>query len=111
MSRYNFEPGDVVISDLGFVKGHEQEGVRPCVVIKYFPIFKILVILPTTTKDKGYYTQVRIPQGEGGLKEESFVLCHQIRALSIDRVKKVIGKVNQVTLSKIKVTLSSVLEI
>ncbi len=111
MNKFRLLPGTVVIADLDPAKGHEQKGKRPCVIIRYFRMFEIAVILPLTTRDKGYFTQVRIPKGEGGLKEDSFALCHQIRALSLERIKKVIGSISSLTLSKIKVTLAQILGI
>jgi len=109
--KAKISPGEIIIANLNPVKGHEQKGKRPCVVIKYFSMFHIVIILPLTTRDKGWFTQVKIPKGEGGLKEDSYALCHQIRALSLERVEKIIGRVSSRTLSQLRVTLAHVLGI
>lgn len=107
----SYQPGDIVIVDLGMVKGHEQEGMRPSVIIKYFSYFKLIVILPLTTRDKGWATQVKILKDEGGLKEDSFALCHQIRSISIERIVKFLGRIKPLTLKKLKATLAISLNI
>lgn len=81
---FNFKPGDVVIVNLKPTKAREQKGVRPAIVITHLHRFGLIVIVPLTTKDKGWWTQVKISKGEGELTEDSFTLCHQIRSLSLE---------------------------
>jgi len=54
---------------------------------------------------------VKIDKGDGGIKESSFAMCHQTRAISIKRVKEKWGKVQSGSLNRIKTVLSNVLEI
>jgi len=68
----NFKPGDVIRVNLNPIKGHEQKGVRPAIVITHLYQFGLIVIVPLTTKDKGWWTQVKISKREDGLTKDSF---------------------------------------
>ncbi len=78
--------GDVYFANLNPVKGSEQAGARP--VILYHNDRLILagntvIVIPLTTnlKSRALPSAVFVPAGEGGLKQDSVALCHQIRAL------------------------------
>ncbi len=109
--------GDIVDIDLGLppnqIKGHEQGYTRPCVVIKPMDALKLAVILPITGTENSYmhYTTVELKAGTGGLTKDSFVLCHQIRTVSIDRLIKKRGTASPRDLSKIISVLKDTLEI
>lgn len=112
-----FKRGDIIFVDLGSppieVKGHEQGNKRPCVVIKSLDALKLFIVVPITTKEKSFlhYTMVELNSGTGGLKEDSFALCHQIRTISDKRVLKKFGAVASRDLSKIITVLQDTLEI
>lgn len=89
-----FEPGDVVVVSLGETVGHEQKGKRPAIVASH--------IL--------FGTVVKVEKGEGGLNENSFALCHQLRAISTERIRDKLGSVNQDTLYKIRTVLANIFE-
>jgi mRNA interferase MazF len=107
----NFNPGDVIWADLGKTKGHEQEGKRPAIVVSCFPQHKLVIIIPITTKDKGWWMMVRLPKEESHLKEDSFALCHQIRSISMERVDYRTGKISSTSLAKVKTVLTNVLQL
>ncbi|MBI4288450.1 MAG: type II toxin-antitoxin system PemK/MazF family toxin [Chloroflexi bacterium] len=106
----DFSSGDVVRVNLDPTEGHEQSGKRPVVVVSHLRQFGLVIIVPLTTRDKGWWTQVRIPHGEGKLSQESVALCHQVRCLSVKRVEGSIGRVSSVTLGKIRTVLGRILE-
>jgi mRNA interferase MazF len=67
VSKRDYFPrrGDVIALDFDPVKGHEQGGRRPAVVIsedRYNRIVGLAVVVPITTKAKGYPFEVNIPQ-------------------------------------------------
>lgn len=105
----SFSPGDVVVANLDPAKGHEQRGRRPVVILSHLRQFGLIIIVPLTTKDKGWWTQVGIPKGESRLPEDSFALCHQIRSLSVERVETFSGRISPLTLGKIKTVLGGIL--
>lgn len=104
----SFRAGDIVVADLNPARGHEQSGRRPVVVLTWFQSFGLLIVVPLTTKDKGWWTQVRVPRQGSGLPQDSYVLCHQIRCLSVDRAISPVGPTDSLTLGKVKTVLSRI---
>ena len=88
--------GDVFYVNLDPTKGSEQVGVRPVLVIQndvgneYAPT---VIIAPFTTKafTKRYPTNVNVPKGIAGLKEDSSVLLSQIRTIDKGRLERRVG--------------------
>ena len=95
------------------IQGHEQGFYRPCVIIKVFPALELVIKTPCTSKVPKYnfYTIVKLLQGTGGLSTESYVLCHQIRTISMDRIKGRLGKLDAKDLLKVQTVLLDTLEI
>ncbi len=114
-NKYN--SGEIVDIDLGLppqeVKGHEQGLQRPCVIIKSIPQLQLAVIVPCTSKEPkfSHYTIVKLLKGIGGLKTDSYVLCHQVRAISFDRIIGRVGTINDRDLLKIKTVLFDTLDL
>ena len=112
-----YKPGDIVFVDLGLppdqVIGHEQGHTRPCVIVRPFPALKLAVVLPITSQSPNYahYTVVSLRQGVGGLSKDSFVLCHQIRTISFERIINKTGFLGEFDLLKIKSVLMDTLDI
>ena len=82
---HNYEEGDVVVVDLGKSLGHEQKGRRPSIIIANPQVggktLGLVVIIPLTTKEKNWWTMVKIEKGDGGVKNDCFVMCHLGRFL------------------------------
>lgn len=112
-----YKPGDIILADLGLppdqVVGHEQGHTRPCVVVTPFPALKLAVVLPITSQTPIYahYTVVYLRSGVGGLSKDSYVLCHQIRTISFERIINKIGILSEFDLLKIKSVLMDTLDI
>ena len=88
--------GDLFWVDLNPVKGSEQAGRRPVVVIQNDvgnEVAPTVVVAPLTTKSftKDYPINVHIPQGIAGLKEDSTILLSQIRTIYKTRLDRKIG--------------------
>ena len=78
--------GDVYLADLDPVKGSEQAGRRPVLILeddRLIPVTLTVVIIPFTINVamQKLPTCVFVPAGEGGLRQDSVAICHQIRAL------------------------------
>ncbi|RLD62345.1 MAG: hypothetical protein DRJ05_00620 [Bacteroidetes bacterium] len=54
---------------------------------------------------------VKLNKGQGGLTSDSFALCHQIRTISIDRVKRKRGQLGKCEILKIHSVLLDTLEL
>lgn len=84
---------------------HEQEGYRPAVVVGWpalagQPRFATLLVAPLTT-DRGQDWAIasprlypRLPAGIAGLRSPSICLLDQVRALSMERVYRIRGELN-----------------
>ena len=88
--------GDVFWVDLNPVKGSEQAGRRPVVVIQNDvgnEVAPTVIVAPLTTKSftKHYPINVHIPRGIAGLKEDSTILLSQIRTIDKTRLARKIG--------------------
>ena len=107
--------GSISIVDLNPVVGHEQWGHRPCVTVSVPTmhetsefVFGIASVVPRTKQEKNWWTVVPIPKQEG-LRMKSYALCHQIRAVSTNRITDIPGFVRKKDLNKIRLVLSNML--
>jgi mRNA interferase MazF len=111
----DYKPGDIVYVDLGEVIGHEQEGSRPAVIIANPLVgaksLGLLTIVPLTRTEKSWWTMVKITKDDGGVKDSSFAMCHQIRTVSEKRIKDRWGCLAAGTLGKIKTVLASMMDL
>jgi len=88
------------LANLDPVIGSEQGKTRPVLIISEEQINQILPVvnvLPITSRKPGrrvYPNEVAIPQGVGGLSQESIILCYQIRTLDKKRLIKDLGKID-----------------
>ena len=108
------EQCEIWYANLNPVKGSEQKGFRPVVVVsgnmlnKYLPI---VIACPLTTKIKAYKGNVIIsPDDKNGLSEKSEVLTFHIRSISKERLTKKIGEITKTQLNTIKQTLEDILK-
>ena len=98
--------GDIVLAGLEPVKGSEQGGVRPVLVIqnddgnKFSPT---TIIAPITSKEfsKEFPTNVAISKQESRLNNDSTVLLNQIRTIDKSRVIKKISSLDFYTMNKV----------
>ena len=93
------ERGRVVLLDLDPTTGHEQRGVRPCVVVSDPEVvadqrFPLLAIVPVTgTRGEGALYPTLDP-GASGLKKASYALIDHLRSVDKRRVQRVFGRID-----------------
>ena len=85
----NVHRGDIVIVDLNPTEGSEQRGTRPCLVVQNDvgnENAPTTIVVPFTTSngDKLYPFEVPVSATKSPLREDSAVLCSQIRTISIE---------------------------
>ncbi|RLD31295.1 MAG: type II toxin-antitoxin system PemK/MazF family toxin [Bacteroidetes bacterium] len=105
---------EIWYADLNPVKGSEQAGYRPVVIIsgdllnKYL---KIVIACPLTTSVKNYKgNAVLEPSSENGLEKTSEILVFHIRSISKDRLVKRIGHITSEELEVLKSGLNDILK-
>lgn len=109
------ERGNIFLANLEPVRGSEQGGIRPVLVIqndtsnKYSPV---IIIAAITSKifNKEFPTNVFISKDDSGLDKDSTILLNQIRTIDKTRITKKLSKLNEFDMKKvnmaIKVSLS-----
>ena len=107
--------GDILLVDLDPIKGSEQGKIRPCLVVQndhlnQYNSTTIILPITSTIRDKKYPNIVIVNPEESGLKNQSTILCHQIRAVSFEhRTIKPIGKLSENKLREVNQSLISTL--
>ena len=61
-----------------------------------------MIVIPITTKDKGIPLHVGVFAPEGGLNEQSFIKCEDVRSVAKERLVKCIGRVEEGTLAEVE---------
>lgn len=92
--------GDIYLADLNPVKGHEQSGFRPVLILQNNILnrgLNTVIIAPITSslKLKGFITTYFLSKTESGLPKDSLVLLFQIRTLDKERLVKEVGHVKE----------------
>ena len=102
----NASRGEVWLANLNPIRGHEQAGRRPVLVISE-DIFNqgpagLIIVLPMTSTYRGVPSHVPITPPEGGLKTPSVILCEAIRSISKERLVRPFGTVSHSTLAAVE---------
>ena len=87
------QQGDIYLANLNPVKGHEQAGFRPVLIMQNNILnanLNTAVICPITSnlKAKGKLTTYFLSKKESNLDKDSVVLLFQIRTIDRTRLKK-----------------------
>jgi mRNA interferase MazF len=108
--------GDIIIVDLKHVRGSEQGGIRPSIVIqndignKYSPL---TIIAPITSKvfSREYPTNVFISKQDSKLDKDSTILLNQIRTIDKSRVIKKISSLSNFIIKKVDLAIKVSLDL
>jgi mRNA interferase MazF len=107
--------GEIWLADFAPVRGHEQGGKRPALIVSADPFNRgrsgLVIVLPVTGTDRGIPSHARIDPPEGGLTKVSYILCDQIRTLSRDRLERRTGAATATTMKEVEDRLRLLLEL
>ena len=96
------------------IRGNEQAGVRPAVVISGDTMnskSKLKIVCPLTSSLHNFKNNpILVPNKINGLKNTSEILVFQVRTLSEERFKNKIGNVDTETIDEIHISLSKLLK-
>jgi mRNA interferase MazF len=85
----------VIEADLDPVRGSEQRGTRPVLVVsneEFNQAMPNVTVLPlTSTQRRLYPSEVLLPRGKAGQPRDSIVMAHQVRTISKDRLAATLG--------------------
>ena len=97
--------GEIWFVDFSPTVGHEQSGLRPCVIVSANPFNSspagLVIVCPMTTRNRNIPAHVRLEIGEGGLREVNFVKTDNVRSISKERLKNRVGTVAPSSLTRI----------
>jgi len=91
--------GIVVLLSLDPTLGHEQKGVRPCVVVSAPEViaeqrYPLVCVVPITGTPGEGALYPRIKPGASGLRKPSFALVDQLRSVDKRRVSRLLGRIS-----------------
>ncbi len=105
--------GEIWYVNLDPVKGSEQAGMRPVVIISGNLLnqnLKIVIACPLTTSIKNYKGNIILePDSENGLKAKSEILLFHIRSISKERFIKKAGKIRKDKIDELIINLNDIL--
>jgi mRNA interferase MazF len=89
--------GAVVVVELDPTVGHEQRGVRPCIVVSNPDVisdqrFPLVCVLPVTATPGEGLLYPQLGPGKSGLAKKSFALIDHLRSVDKRRVRSVFGE-------------------
>jgi mRNA interferase MazF len=107
--------GEIWIAELDPVRGREQAGTRPVLIVStddfnHGPA-RLVVAVPLTTRDRRVPLRVQIDPPDGGVKERSFAICESARSISTSRLVANWGTVAPRTLDRVRDSLRILLDL
>lgn len=115
MKSKSAEPraGEVWDASLDPIRGVEQSGFRPVLVISndWFNRLdtSLVLVTPITGTHRGLRYQVEIAAGEGGLSKASVAMCEQVRSIDRRRLARRRGVVDPATLARVREIVSMII--
>jgi mRNA interferase MazF len=102
--------GEIFLVDFEPVKGSEQGGIRPCLVIqndvsnKFSPV-TIVAAFTSKVPEKEYPTNVFISKRDSHLDRDSTIMLNQIRTIDKSRIIKKISSLDFYTMNKVELAI------
>jgi mRNA interferase MazF len=95
------------------VVGHEQAGMRPCLVVSVDVVNQsqadLAIVTPITSKSKQVRFHVPIAPPEAGLSRPSFIKCEDVRSISLQRFGRHLGAATSATLRLVEERLRALM--
>lgn len=105
--------GAVVWVQLDPTRGREQAGTRPAVVLSsdgyLAAVPDLAIVVPVTTRDRGWPHHVQLAGRELGLSRASFAMTEQPRTISRHRINRHAGRVDEATMDAISLWIKDFL--
>jgi len=108
--------GEIWTVNLEPVRGHEQAGERPALVVStdafnWGPA-DLVIVVPLTTTDRRIPLHVRVkPSEQNGLKHPSVILCDQLRCISKQRFLQRLGTLPAGLMTQVEEHVRALLEL
>jgi len=108
--------GDIVIANLEPVRGSEQGGIRPCLILqnnfgnKTSPT-TIISAITSRKFSKQFPTNVELLKEDSGLEKDSTIMLNQIRTIDKSRIGKRISSLNREIMDKVDMAIGVSLDL
>jgi mRNA interferase MazF len=106
--------GEIWYANLNPIKGQEQSGFRPVVIVSgnlLNTYLNLVICCPLTTKIKNYKGNIVLqPTKTNKLKQASEIIVFHIRSISKDRLTKKIGEITEQEIKSVKKTVNELLD-
>lgn len=106
--------GQVWFVNLDPTIGREQAKKRPCLILSADQFNRgpagLLIVVPLTSKKRNIPFHVDVYPPAGGLSVASFIMCEQVRSISVHRLINYIGEVTDSTLYAVEDILKMLLD-
>lgn len=98
--------GTVVVVNLHPTVGHEQDGLRPCVVVSDEIVatdqrFPLICVIPVTGTPGSGALYPSLTPGPSGLRKQSYALIDHVRSIDKQRVVQIHGVLTEGELAAI----------
>lgn len=105
--------GEIWMEELNPVKGSEQSGKRPVIIVSGNAMndhFDLVITCPLSSKVKNFPGNIILqPDNINGIKEKSEILVFQIRTISKQRLKVKLGNIGKEDMSRLEENLLKIL--
>lgn len=108
--------GDITLVNLEPIRGSEQGGIRPCLIIqnnqgnKYSPL-TIIAPLTSTAFTKEFPTNVFVLKEDSRLNKDSTILLNQIRTIDKRRITRKISSLSAEIMGKVEMAIKISLDL
>ncbi|MDQ2824600.1 MAG: type II toxin-antitoxin system PemK/MazF family toxin [Verrucomicrobiota bacterium] len=98
--------GEIWLADLHPTRGREKAGRRPVLVLSVDAFNSgpadLVVALPLTSTIRDIPLHVNVEKGDGGVKNQSAILCEAIRSISKERLLSRWGTLSKDTMAEVE---------
>lgn len=98
--------GEVWLCDFDPIRGHEQAGRRPALVLSIDALNAgpggLVTVMPITSRARPLPSRIAMNPPEGGLSMPSWVIAEQIRTVATDRLGRRLGVARLSTLRAVE---------
>src|SRR3990167_8518330 len=106
MKSGRIKRGEIFLADLEPIKGSEQGGIRPVLIIQNdkgneYSTTTIVAPLTSSIMNREYPTNVLIKKEDSKLKVDSTILLNQIKTIDKRRIIRKIGTLDNFTMNKV----------
>lgn len=108
--------GEIWLADLNPIRGHEQAGTRPVLVVST-DLFNhgpagLVFVLPLTRANRNIPAHIPLDPPEGGVTSRSYILCDALRSIAKARLgAKPWGTITTKTMQRVEDVLRMLLEL